>query len=69
MPGGRFFGLEASLQSRDSGTFPGILSARGGDLRDEPANQPVLLFQTIAPNVDRERLELWKRTEASKACL
>ena len=34
-----------------------LVPAKGGDLRDESAQQPALLIKTLAPNVGRERIE------------
>lgn len=34
-----------------------LVPAKGGDLRDESAQQPALLIKTLAPNVSREKIE------------
>ncbi|EXJ56419.1 hypothetical protein A1O7_06762 [Cladophialophora yegresii CBS 114405] len=34
-----------------------LVPAKGGDLRDESAQQPALLIKTLAPNVGRDRIE------------
>lgn len=34
-----------------------LVPAKGGELRDEAAQQPALLIKTLAPNVSRERIE------------
>ncbi|KAF1989717.1 hypothetical protein K402DRAFT_401814 [Aulographum hederae CBS 113979] len=34
-----------------------LLPTRGGELRDEAALQPTLLIKTIAPNINREKME------------
>ena len=34
-----------------------LVPAKGGELRDETAQQPALLIKTLAPNVGRERIE------------
>jgi hypothetical protein len=34
-----------------------LVPAKGGDLRDEAAQQPALLIKTLAPNVSRESIE------------
>jgi hypothetical protein len=34
-----------------------LVPAKGGDLRDEAAQQPALLIKTLAPNVSRDRIE------------
>jgi uncharacterized C2H2 Zn-finger protein len=34
-----------------------LVAARGGDLRDDSAQQPALLIKTLAPNVSREKVE------------
>jgi uncharacterized C2H2 Zn-finger protein len=34
-----------------------LVPAKGGELRDESAQQPALLIKTLAPNVGRERIE------------
>ncbi|KAI9694342.1 MAG: hypothetical protein M1820_008990 [Bogoriella megaspora] len=36
-----------------------LLPLRGGDIRDEVAMQPTLLVKTIAPTVNRDKMEEW----------